>query len=275
MVTISQLQTIPKTDHVRAKLEQIVSLFSSQELTNTVSIAMIKTKGKPCDRWSFTNKILMLVQGTADARGFRQWQEAGRHVKKGAHSIQILAPRFATFKIKNEETGLEEEERRAIGFYSIPVSRYEDTEGRELERYIPKTVPPLMDVAAKIGVSVEYDSLTGAYGAFSKKQNKIILSTEDPATFYHELVHAVQEHLFKDLKGGQDSEQEAIAELGACVLADLYGQDVKNNAWSYIAGYADGKSSEAVGRLCIKVLEKTYKILSFILDGSKTAYNQW
>ena len=65
-------------------------------MTDTVKIAMIKTKVKPCDRWSFTNKILMLIQGTADARGYRQWQEAGRHVKKGAHAIHILAPRLVT-----------------------------------------------------------------------------------------------------------------------------------------------------------------------------------
>lgn len=269
MITISQLQTVAKTDHVKAKLEQIVNLFSSQELTKTVSIAMIKTKGKPCDKWSFTNKILMLVQGTADARGYRQWQEVGRHVKKGTHAIHILGPKLVTVTVKNEKTGEDEEEKRIAGFYSVPVFRFEDTEGKELERYQPKNIPPLMDIAARIGVSVEYDSLTGAYGAYSPRENKIILSTEEPATFYHELVHATQNYLFKDLKGGQDKEQEAIAELGACVLADLYGHDVKNNAWSYIAGYAEGRTPEAVGRLCIKVLEKTYKILSFILDGIK------
>src|SRR4051794_40846156 len=41
--------------------------------------------------WSLCNQLLVLLAGTADARGYRQWQEGGRHVKKGAKSIRILA----------------------------------------------------------------------------------------------------------------------------------------------------------------------------------------
>lgn len=276
MPTIQELQQL-NPDHVKARLEEIVKLFSSKELTKTVQIALIETLGKPCNKWSFYNQVLMVSQGTTDARGYQQWLKVGRHVIKGRRSIKILAPNFVKVKDK-DEAGNEIEEPRLIGFRGISVFRYEDTEGKELEKYKPKEIPPLTKVAEKIGVPIEYDSIEGSYGIFMHSKNpddpsynKIVLATESPEVFFHELTHAVQHHLFKDLKGGQDPLNETIAELGSCVLASLYGHDITNNAWSYIASYTKEKTPEAVSKMCIKVLEKTFKILSFIIETEKEA----
>lgn len=269
MATIQEIQQL-NPDHVKARLEEIVKLFSSKELTKTVRIALIDTLGKPCNNWSFYNQILMVCQGTTDARGYQQWLKVGRHVKKGAKSIKILAPNFVKVKEKNED-GIETEEPRLIGFRGISVFRIEDTEGKELEPFKPKEIPNLSKVAEKINVKITYDQIRGAYGCYISSIKAIVLASEEPEVFFHELVHAVQDHLFKDLKESPKDEKEAIAELGSCVLASLYGQDITNNAWTYIAHYTEGKTPEAVSRLCIKVLEKTYKILNFIIETEKEA----
>lgn len=278
-MNIQELNQI-KPDHVKARLEDTIRLFSSQELTKTVKVALIETLGKPCNNWSFYNQVLMVAQGTTDARGYQQWIKVGRHVKKGAKSIKILAPRMITKKEKDSD-GIEHDEKIPIGFLAVSVFRYEDTEGKELEKFKPKEIPPLSKVAEKIGVPIEYDQLHCAYGVFihhinpeDTSRNKIVLATEEPEVFYHELVHAVQHHLFKDLKGGQDPLNETIAELGSCVLASLYGQDITNNAWSYIASYTKEKTPEAVSKMCIKVLEKTFKILTFIIETEKEVNKQ-
>src|SRR5690349_12380838 len=59
----------------------------------------------PCRRWSWNNQLIAALRGTADARGFRQWQQVGRQVKKGEKAFYILAPLVK--KKTDEETGEE------------------------------------------------------------------------------------------------------------------------------------------------------------------------
>ena len=75
-----------------SELEKVVRLFSSSQLPDMCAKALISSPVKPSSRWSFGNQLLMLLSGTADARGFRQWMEAGRSVTKGAKAIYILGP---------------------------------------------------------------------------------------------------------------------------------------------------------------------------------------
>ena len=77
---------------------------------------------------SYRNGLLYTTE-TNDARGFRQWQEVGRHVKEGAKAITILAPRFIK---KHQENG-EDGKVILVGFLSVPVFRVEDTEGDPLD----------------------------------------------------------------------------------------------------------------------------------------------
>ncbi len=83
----------------------------------------------PCRSWSWSNQLLTALAGTSDARGYRQWQEVGRHVKKGSRAFNILAP------CKRKITETDDDGKRAerviiFGFRSVPVFRYDDTEGR-------------------------------------------------------------------------------------------------------------------------------------------------
>ncbi len=56
----------------------------------------------PCRKWSWNNQLITALAGHGDARGFRQWQQVDRHVRKGEKSFTILSP--VTKKIKDPKT---------------------------------------------------------------------------------------------------------------------------------------------------------------------------
>ena len=187
--------------------------------------------------------------------------------------IGILAPVMIKVPKKDSVTRLVVEPKEfipiCIGFKSIPVYRYEDTKGEPLKEYKPKNIPPLLSVAEKWGVTVRYDDTTvGEFGSFNSSKKEIRLCTESIDTFFHELAHLAHEKIDGKLKGGQDPEQEAIAELTACVLSTIYGYDVKNYAFNYIGHYAKDKKPLAVGKMCFKVMGKVGKVLELILTES-------
>ena len=66
----------------------------------------------PCRSWSWSNQLLTALAGTSDARGFRQWHEVGRHVRKGSRAFCILAP--CTKKVKEHDAETAEEAERVI-----------------------------------------------------------------------------------------------------------------------------------------------------------------
>jgi hypothetical protein len=258
-------------------LSRIVQLFSTTELHRTVATVYIQTAGRPCERWSIGNLLLMYMAGTMDGRTYGAWKSVGRHVKKGAKAFYILEPRYITKAKTDPETGepvLHEGKpvtyQVLAGFRPSPRFRYEDTEGKPLqEEYRPKQIPPLMNVAQKWGVNVSYkNTRAGEQGYFEPLTNSIVLCVEDPSVFFHELAHKAHGKI-EELKPGQDSEQEAIAELAACTLSEIYGYDVKGSSYDYIASYARSHSPEQVGRLCMKVLDKVKKVLDLILRADQ------
>ena len=67
-----------------------------------------------------------------------------------------------------------------MGFMPVPVFRYEDTYGQDLPVYEPKSPPPLLEVAERFGMRVQYERLApGVYGATDHTNKTIVLATED------------------------------------------------------------------------------------------------
>ncbi|GMA66112.1 ArdC-like ssDNA-binding domain-containing protein [Alicyclobacillus fastidiosus] len=139
-------------------VQRLLSMWESGEFPKVVVKTMLARKAgeRPCDAWSLANQILMIVSGTQDARGFNQWQEVGRKVKKGAKALYISGPLKKTITVKDEETGEEKKQQITYGFKDIPVFALEDTEGEPVSatapNYQPDTFPPLMDVAEAWGL---------------------------------------------------------------------------------------------------------------------------
>ena len=231
-------------------LKKLLDLFEDPDkLTGTLAVTFIRREGdRPIDRWSWGNRILAWLEGTEDARTFNQWKEAGRSIKKGAHAFYILGP--VTVKEKKDD---EEEERyRLVGFKGIPVFKVEDTEGDPVPEIPVPPLPPLHEVAEAWNIPIRYAPGEGyEHGHYSLTRKEIVLEVENPEVFFHELVHAADGRNYK-LVGGQDPDQETVAEVGAAVLARLYSQPIDKTAWEYVK-YYQGDPAEAVRRLLPRI----------------------
>ena len=147
-----------KSELVRDAVNKLLQMFESGKFPEAVAMSVIrKREGEeiPSDKWSLGNRLLMHMQGTEDARGYKQWQMCGRQVKKGTKAIYIFSPATKVIKEKNAE-GEEEKKIIITGFYPTSVFRYEDTEGEELPiyNYKPEKYPPFFDVAEKLGIKM-------------------------------------------------------------------------------------------------------------------------
>src|ERR1041384_4508959 len=79
---------------VRNVLDALVEEFKNGSIPEAIAYATFPIPNIPSARWSMMNQIIMYYSGTKDARGFKQWKAVKRFVKKGAHSFDILVPRF-------------------------------------------------------------------------------------------------------------------------------------------------------------------------------------
>ena len=247
------------------ELDKLVQLFSSTQLPDMCAMALINAPERPSSKWSMGNQLLMVIAGTADARGYKQWLDVGRHVKAGAKAFRILGPVIIK---KPLETNKEEESVEVlVGFRAIPVFRYEDTEGEELPTYTPRNPPPLLDVASRFGMRVNYLRLSaGVYGMTDYERQVITLATEDWTVFFHELAHALHRSFEPKSGHGQEPEAEAIAQLVAGTLARLYERPADGFSWTYIASQAGSGNPQQVGRLCMHVLDRAKNVLDLIYE---------
>jgi antirestriction protein ArdC len=254
-------------DRVKQVLSTIVERFKSGDIPEAVAMATYPAANVPSSKWSFLNRTLMFLSGTGDARGFRQWHEVKRKVKKGAKAIYILVPCFK--KQADKKTG---EEKEALSYFRLmPVFTVEDTEGEKLD-YELLELPeiPLMARAKEWGLSVK--AVPGNYryyGYYSPGKKEIALASPDETVFFHELAHAAHERLMGTIKGGQDPFQEIVAELSAQSLCRLTGKEAYRsfgNSYRYIEEYAE-QMRMTPHAACLRVLSDTEKVLNLILKG--------
>jgi antirestriction protein ArdC len=249
---------------VKQAPESIIQRFKEGDIPKAIAYSIFPIPNIPTSKWSLLNWTLMFISGTSDARGFKQWKEVGRHVKKGSKSITILAPRFAKKQTEDEE----EPKPILAGFLAVPVFKVEDTEGKPLD-YQKIELPqlPLMKVAQEWGISVK--AIPGNYhysGYFSQDRREIALASKEESVFFHELAHAAHQRILGELKKGQDWKQEIVAELAAATLSKIVGKTSKylGNSYRYIEGYA--KSANLTPwQGCLKVISDTDKVLNLIM----------
>ena len=250
------------TKTIKHVLNKILGCFESGNLPKAISYSVFPAANIPSSRWSLLNRILMLLSDTQDARGFQQWKEVNRHVKKGAKSIHILVPRI--MKCKNDEG---EEEEKLAGFMARPVFRKEDTEGETVE-YEQVELPnlPLMEKAKEWGISVKpIPGNQSYYGYFSRQKKEIGLASKEETVFFHELAHAAHKRLAGTNKS-QQWKKEVVAELAAAVMCQIVGKTSKylGNNYRYIEHYAK-KANLSTVQGCLKVISDVEKVLGLIL----------
>lgn len=228
------------SDKAKASLDKAVQKFQSGDLSAIVQVTAFKLPDDaPASKWSWRNRVMAFAQsGSLDCRGFRQWKQVDRSVKKGELAAFILRPRMK----KNADTN----EKEFVGVVGQAVFGYNQTDGDENSavQYEPRELPPLMDVAERLGISVEYQPTAGAghLGRVNGEGTDVTLGTEDVKTWFHELAHAcharIQDNGELDLD--EYDQNEVVAEFTATVLMEVYGfGDRTGNAWKYIEHYSD------------------------------------
>ena len=254
-------------EKARQALQSIIQSFENGDIPEVFAYSTFPIPNIPAAQWSLLNRMLMFIAGTSDARGFRQWQEVRRHVKKGAKAFTILAPRFLK---KHPDDGDEKEERTLLaGFLAVPVFKVEDTEGEPLDYQqieLPKL--PLIEVAQRWGISVK--AIPGNYlyaGCFSQERKEIALATKEESIFFHELAHAAHQRILGELQKGQDWRQEIVAELAAASLCKIVGKTSKflGNSYQYIEKYA-AQANLTPWQGCIRVMGEVERVLNLILE---------
>ena len=266
--------------HTKEVADRIVEAFQHPEqLPKALAPLFIQRKDDtPCRKWSWHNQLLVALGGTCDARGFQQWKTAGRHVKKGATAIWILAPCLKT--LREKQPGGDEDTRQVIyGFRSVPVFAVEDTDGEPL----PDTGDtyanwvnqlPLAEVATAWGIDVDTYTHQGmaplGYYRFSITGGQaIMLGVENLSTWCHEMVHAA-DHRLTGL-AGQKWHKETVAELGGAILLQCLGMEHDadlGGAFHYIEHYAATEKLPVV-KACIQVLDRTCNAVQLILDEAQ------
>ena len=260
--------------------ERIIESFKKGPETLPKALAPIfihRNDDVPCRRWSWHNQLLVALSGTSDARGIRQWGNAGRKIKRGGKAVWILAPCVKTIKERNDKG---EEEKRSVlyGFKGIPVFAVEDTDGKPLpdntrnDNWI-RTLP-LVDVAESWGIRVGTysgkNSPALGYFQLSHRGKSIMLGVENLSTWAHELVHAADERLTRI--AGDRNIAEIVAELGSAILLESIGQSCEadlGGAYDYIQRYAAAAGRPPV-RACIDVLDRACGCVAMILDTART-----
>ena len=247
-------------------LNNLVDSFSSPE---KLEDAVIKTFLEPIDvpqnAYSRMNRILLAVQGSFDARGSSAWRKLDRFPVNWSKQVFIMMPKTTT--IKDKET--DEDIVITTGFFLKGLYDAENTSGGHVSKrkmvYVtnpPKELPPLADVAEKWGVEINYKVNPSAYGSFDQAKNEILLSTDNAGTFFHELAHKAHQKIVGKLKGSQDPQQEAIAQLVSGVLCRMYNQKMDKYTYDYICKLCTKRSSKshAVDRQSLKHDRSSFRI---------------
>ena len=227
----------------------------------------------------------------ADYRGFNQWKEVKRNIKAGSVSTAyILAPMFRKgtrhYKVvdgkqvqvygdEKKDPDVKSEEYKFInGFRGIPTFELSQTAGKEVV-YKKLKLPqlPFKPVADFLGIKIIPQSFSGnAYGSFSPSAKVIQLATPDEGTFLHELSHAVDNYLMikktgKGLKGGQQADQEIVAEFSSSVLLAILGKEIDQKVAytkKYVQHYS-GKSDNFQEDIIV-LMSRIEKVIDFIAN---------
>jgi antirestriction protein ArdC len=266
------------TGDVEGTLSKILEAFESGNLPSKMAQVFVAgAVKKHCASYSFMNRLIVMLHGYSDARGYGQWKKVGRFVKKGEKGFAILAPIMAK-KNRTKDTGEVESYSFCVGFKAVKVFGQEQTEGKPIEnaenvQEFLSTLP-LLNVAEKWGIEVNaYNgNENGAYGFYVLNGKSIGLGTENLSTWAHELCHASDDRL-GNLKDDKRWVSEVSAELAGAVLLEAIGyteESDRGGAWDYISTYAKRAGVEPIDA-CRMVIGRVGKIVQQILDVANEA----
>lgn len=285
---------IDKDPRIKAAMDKLLDMMEHQKI-DVIARAIFKAgkNQKPSDAWSFSNRLLMLLSGTEDARGYQQWQEVGRYVKGGSKAFYILAPlkRKAFKKVIEQDPVTGEDVEKKVpyeyiyGFRAVPVFRIEDTEGKpivedKIDYNIPFELTPLIQ-----DLKLDVKAIPGGsnyYGYYSPHKKQVRVVTPDIDVLLHELSHAVDDKLH-GLKGGQHKDQEVVAEFSAAIVGYLMGYNLKlGNMFEYIRHYSFvellkqlNRIEQVVSYFILHTTKEEAKVMAVMIHDSQAELTEY
>jgi len=254
--------------------QQVIAAFKSGDIPAALATRWLRDENIPCSMYSIANQILIALHGHNDARTFMQWKQAGRNVKKGERSFQLLRPFVKTFK--DPET--DEDVSRLIGFSTFNVFGLDQTEGKpvpahEQRRQFIESLP-LVEIARAWGITVKTFSGKGGkyHGYYSRGQKTIALGVKNLRVWAHELIHAADHRIGSLTETPQHWRSEAVAELGSATLLKLIGQHDESDigtAYAYINRYCEKAQKNPIS-VCISILNRVAACVDMILETTVT-----
>lgn len=267
-----------KSGKSQEAINNVIEKFKAGDIGDiTHSLKFTVPSVFPSSKYSYRNKMMCYLQGDSIVNGtFNFWKSKGRMVKKGSKAVYIFAP----MKSKREDDD-GEEYFFVYGYRLIPVFKIEDTEPipdfdgevLQLPELEPKELPPLVDVAEKLGLDVNWKPVPqDRWADFYAKGRRINMGTDSPAIFFHELCHALHKEVDNKFNEKEKWYKETVAEFGAAVLMDMYlNADHTGNSWEYIKMFADDPT-EAVER-SLMMIQRMFNKLEELTKENKNEEN--
>jgi hypothetical protein len=200
--------------------------------------------------YSHNNQILIFMQ-RPDARrvaGFKTWKRLGRHVKKGAKGIAILAP--CVYRKKGEAENEDSTTvKKLFGFKVAWLFAEQDTDGAAIPELVysateggDELLSRLEWTTDELGIELEYKDIAEpgvqGYSCGGRIVVRATLSpTETAAVLVHELIHEDLHHGKNrdDAKQKTRNQRELEAEATTYVVLRHFGID--HVASNYLATY--------------------------------------
>ena len=225
-----------------------------------------------------------------DYRGRNQWKEVKRDIESGSVPVYILAPNMRKFekrsykddngkkitlkkgeKAPKGKTEDKEEISIPVSFRGVPVFGDDQTFGKPIvNKSLKLPELPYTAVAEFLGIKIIPRAFSNDYyGAYSPTYKTIELATPDQTTFFHELSHAVDDYILsfkgKKLKGGQQIDQELVAQFSANVIAYIRGYEIKQST-AYTKRYIEGYAGKDAVTVVLKLISRIERIVEFIVN---------
>lgn len=269
-------------ERVQAVSAQILAAFEKGDVPKALAQLYIRPAiDVPSRRWTLANRLIGLTRGHVYAAGFRQWQALGRRVRKGERAFHILGPRMVEATAEASRGEAEPDSKILVGFFTIPVFGYDQTEGDPLSGADAEPAfldaLPLVEVARSWGLEVEVMHPCDAprFLGFYRRGAAIALAVRNLSTWAHELIHAADDRLGQ--LAGHGVEAEVVAELGGAVLLESLGYEHdsdRGGAFEYLTRHCQGSGRSLLGA-CTELLERTGKCVELVLaEGERVAASE-